>query len=101
MPETTFIIVISTYQDILEYDMAFMMERGTVVQKGFPADIIRNEKSILSTIIKKQGLDTFAKLFVKIGSYMAKKIDPRVRISYLSNPNRLTMMRISSTSSLI
>lgn len=62
MPETTFLVVVSSFENVLDYDIVYMMKSGRVVQRGYPADALLDHSSVLSMLLRKENLLEYKEL---------------------------------------
>jgi len=76
LPQTTFVIVLSTFSKVLNFDHIYILNDGRVIQNSTPAEALKDVASSLSALIRRRDRDTYDILAENVLRILEKKIEP-------------------------
>lgn len=76
LPKTTFIVNMSTFDDLLELNNIIYMKEGMIIESGSIKELLLNSDSLLNTLTKYVDFRVFNNLYEKAGG---KKRDDEIR----------------------
>lgn len=69
LPETTFIVVVATFNNILDFDYGYLIKGGTIVQRGSMRQMLTDTASHLAAVIKRQDMNVFKASYARVTTF--------------------------------